>query len=158
MRTRDYRRKQRAKHIKRKEDIIRSYRLDNPPHYYEDKDLFENVPKIHTVALLKEGYWTPYWVVNHRGKLNKGKIHCSCSMCSAKTRNKGTRRQLQGNYAPSINYKISDLQKINQMDWDEENWEKEEEDILYDEFFDKEYNWLKNKISENEWKKLKYGY
>ena len=158
MRTRDYRRKQRAKHIKRKEDIIRSYRLDNPPHYYEDKDLFGNIPKIHTAALLKEGYWTPYWVINHRGKLNKGKIHCSCPMCSAKTRNKGTRRQLQGNYAPSINYKISDLQRINQMDWDEENWEKEEQDILYDEFFEKEYNWLKNKVSENEWEKLKYGY
>lgn len=153
MRSRDYRRKQRAKHIKRKEDIIRAYRLDNPPHYYEDKDLFENVSKSFD---LSEGYWHPYWIVSHRGKLNKGKIHCSCPMCSTKTRNKGTRRQLQGNYAPSINYKISDLQKVTQMDWDEENWEQEEQDILYDLSFEEKYGWLKNKLSENEWEKLKY--
>ena len=119
MRTRDYRRKQRAKHIKRKEDIIRSYRLDNPPHYYEDKDLFGNIPKIHTAALLKEGYWIPYWVVNHRGKLNKGKIHCSCTMCSAKTRNKGKRRNLPKNYAPSINYTIKDQRRKDEMDYEE---------------------------------------
>lgn len=153
MRSRDYRRKQRAKHIKRKEDIIRAYRLDNPPHYYEDKDLFGNIFKTLNYS---EGYWHPYWVVNHRGQLNKGKIHCSCPMCSAKTRNKGTRRQLRGNYALSINYKISELQKINQMDWDEKNWEQEEQDILYDLSFEEEYGWLKEKLSENEWEKLKY--
>ena len=155
MRTRDYRRKQRAKHIKRKEDIIRSYRLDNPPHYYEDKDLFGNIPRIHTIALLKEGYWIPYWVVNHRGKLNKGKIHCSCPLCSAKTRNKGTRRQLQGNYSPSINYKISDLRKINQMKWDEENWEKEQQELEKGYNFDEKYWFLKNKLSEEFYEYLK---
>ena len=158
MRTRDYRRKQRVRHIKRKEDIIRAYRLDNPPHYYKDKDLFKNIPKIMTTSLREEGNWYPYWIINYRGKLNKGKIHCSCPMCSTKTRNKGARRQLKGNYSPSINYKISDLQKVEKMDWDENNWEQEEQDIFYDEEFEKEYWWLKNKLSENEWGKLKYGY
>ena len=41
---------------------------------------------------------------------SKNKIHCSCPICSAKTRNKG-RRNLKGNYAPSINYKISELKR-----------------------------------------------
>ena len=41
---------------------------------------------------------------------SKNKIHCSCPICSAKTRNKG-RRNRKGNYAPSINYKISELKR-----------------------------------------------
>ena len=45
---------------------------------------------------------------------SKNKIHCSCPMCSAKTRNKGKRRKRK-NYAPSINYKISDKRKIESM-------------------------------------------
>lgn len=36
---------------------------------------------------------------------SKNKIHCSCPMCSAKTRN--------------INYKISDLRKVQAMDYQE---------------------------------------
>lgn len=27
-----------------------------------------------------------YWYVEHIGMLDKGKIHCSCPMCSAKTK------------------------------------------------------------------------
>lgn len=49
---------------------------------------------------------------------SKNKIHCSCPMCSAKTRNKGKRR-IAKCYAPSINYKISDLRKQQAMDYQE---------------------------------------
>lgn len=44
---------------------------------------------------------------------SKNKIHCSCPMCSAKTRNKG--RRDRKSYAPSINYKISDQRKIDRL-------------------------------------------
>lgn len=55
------------------------------------------------------------WHFEYDGMYSKGKIHCSCSMCSAKTRNKGQRRLLSGNYAKSINYKHSDFLKILSM-------------------------------------------
>ena len=61
-------------------------------------------------------YWQWYcndgygWYKNLH-QYSKNKIHCSCAMCSAKTRNKGKRRALDGNQAPSINYKISDIKK-----------------------------------------------
>lgn len=51
---------------------------------------------------------------------SKNKIHCSCPMCSAKTRNKGKRRKA-GNYSPSINYKISEKRKIDSMNYEIEN-------------------------------------
>lgn len=53
---------------------------------------------------------------------SKNKIHCSCSCCSPKTRNKGKRRQLSSNWLPSINYKPSDLRKQNAMDFDEQEY------------------------------------
>lgn len=51
------------------------------------------------------------------GYYRKGKIHCSCGACSQKTRNKGSRRNIHGNYSPSINYKHSDM--IRQLAMDE---------------------------------------
>lgn len=119
MRGLSYRRFQREKHIKRKEDILRSYRLDNPPHKYNDADIFNCIhfPRGNEVAY--EGNWIPYYVVTYRGQLNKGKIHCSCAICSTKTKNKGKRRHLHGNYAPNINYKFSDLRKIEKMNWND---------------------------------------
>jgi len=56
-RTRAYRRKQRARHIRRKANIVREIRN--------------------------------YTYVEQRGRLSKGKIHCSCSMCQKKRRTKG---------------------------------------------------------------------
>ena len=57
-----------------------------------------------------------YWVYKYDGQYSKGKIHCSCGMCCAKTRNKSyKRRHIYGNYAPSINYKHSDRKKIESM-------------------------------------------
>lgn len=49
---------------------------------------------------------------------SKNKIHCSCPMCSAKTRNKGSRRKRK-NYAPSINYGLMDKRRQMAMDADE---------------------------------------
>lgn len=48
------------------------------------------------------------------------KIHCSCGMCSRceKTKNKGHHRsKIQGNYAPSYNPSISDIKKIDSMNY-----------------------------------------
>lgn len=39
-----------------------------------------------------DGDTHPYY--NNLHQYSKNKIHCSCSMCSAKTRNKGKRRNL----------------------------------------------------------------
>ena len=51
---------------------------------------------------------------------SKNKIHCSCPICSIKTRNKGKRRHKTkaGNFCRSINYGKSDLLK--QIDMDEQ--------------------------------------
>lgn len=68
-----------------------------------------------------------YFSVNYKGKYgiydnlhqySKNKIHCSCPMCSAKTRNKGHRRKAK-NYAPSINYTMMDQRRQQAMDADE---------------------------------------
>ncbi len=124
MRSRAYRRFQREKHIKRKEHILRLHRLDNPPHFYNDEELYPiDFKGLNIIS--SEGFWFPYWVVKCRGQLDKGKIHCGCGLCMRKTRNKG-RRHISGNYAPSLNYKINDLQKIEKMNWDERNWKQEE--------------------------------
>lgn len=57
-----------------------------------------------------------YWNYKFDGILSKGKIHCSCGMCMNKTRNKSYRRRhIHGNYAPNINFKASDLRKIESM-------------------------------------------
>lgn len=55
---------------------------------------------------------------NNLHQYSKNKIHCSCPSCSAKTRNKGSSKQK--GMSPSINYKISDLRKLQKMDYSEE--------------------------------------
>ena len=51
---------------------------------------------------------------------SKNKVHCSCNECNEKTRNKGKRRTSHpGNYDRSINYKASDLRKVEGMIEDE---------------------------------------
>ena len=59
----------------------------------------------------------PYYDNLHQ--YSKNKIHCSCPICSAKTRNKGARRYRQGNYNRALNYKVNDLRKQMAMDFDE---------------------------------------
>ena len=50
---------------------------------------------------------------------SKNKIHCSCPMCSTKTRNKGHRRYKAGNYNRNLNYKASELRRLLAMDEEE---------------------------------------
>lgn len=57
----------------------------------------------------------PYY--NNLHQYSKNKIHCSCPICSPKTRNKG--RRDRKNYMRSLNYKASELKRKISMD-DEE--------------------------------------
>ena len=64
---------------------------------------------------LSENFWShasdyPYYDNLHQ--YSKNKIHCSCPMCSAKSKNKGARRNKRQNYQPSHNWKHSDLKRI----------------------------------------------
>ena len=63
---------------------------------------------------------TPYYDNLHQ--YSKNKIHCSCPMCSPKTRNKGKRRYRDGNYSRSLHYRASDLRKLIAMDADESDY------------------------------------
>ena len=68
-------------------------------------------------------YWNrkhPYYDNLHQ--YSKNKIHCSCPMCSQKTRNKGKRRYRNGNYSRSLHYKASDLRRLIAMDMDESDY------------------------------------
>ncbi len=63
----------------------------------------------------------PYYKYLHQ--YSKGKIHCSCGFCMSKTRNKKYRRRhIHANYSPSINYKHSDLKKVQAMDDNEREY------------------------------------
>lgn len=57
----------------------------------------------------------PYYDNLHQ--YSKNKIHCSCPLCASKTRNKGNSK-LKGKYPP-INYKISDIRKIQKLEYSE---------------------------------------
>ena len=69
--------------------------------------------------IAKEVYYDgkehPYY--NNLHQYSKNKIHCSCPMCSPKTRNKGHRNRK--NYQRALNYKASELKRQISMD-DEE--------------------------------------
>jgi len=59
------------------------------------------------------------WGFEHDGQYIKGKIHCSCPMCSAKTNNRGR-------YGAAMNYKHSDMQKLESLDSQEAEYLEEE--------------------------------
>ena len=58
-----------------------------------------------------------YGYYDNLHQYSKNKIHCSCPMCSAKTRNKGNSKH-KGMSRP-INYKISDMRKINRLEYED---------------------------------------
>ena len=68
-----------------------------------------------TEEVYYDGKEHPYY--NNLHQYSKNKIHCSCPMCSPKTRNKGRRNRK--NYQRALNYKISELKRQISMD-DEE--------------------------------------
>ena len=51
---------------------------------------------------------------------SKNKIHCSCPLCSQKTKNKGKRKK--GNYNRTLNYKASDYKKIERLENEREEY------------------------------------
>ena len=63
-------------------------------------------------------YDRDYGFYDNLHQYSKNKIHCSCPMCSAKTRNKGRRKKNW--WTPSINYKISDIRKIQKLEYSED--------------------------------------
>lgn len=75
-----------------------------------------------------------YWHYKHFGQYRKGKIHCSCAMCSAKTNtniNKSNgpvcniitytnRLSVTNHRKGKKNYKISDIKKLEKLDYEDE--------------------------------------
>ena len=59
--------------------------------------------------------WQDYYDNLHQ--YSKNKIHCSCGMCSRykKTNNRGRKRKIHGNYAPSKNWSESDRRKLDEI-------------------------------------------
>ena len=108
MRNREWRRKKDFSKAKRKRKI------DFYSYYWYYRKNSNNPLDFST----KSGYY------NNLHQYSKNKIHCSCPMCSAKTRNKGNRRTLHANYSPSINYKISDKRRIDSMINDVKEYEE----------------------------------
>lgn len=56
-----------------------------------------------------------YGLYDNLHQYSKNKIHCSCPMCSAKTRTKGNSKQK--GMAPTINHKISEIRKIQKLEY-----------------------------------------
>ena len=63
--------------------------------------------------IVKHCYGWDYYDNLHQ--FSKNKIHCSCPMCSTKSKNRGRRRK-KAWYSPTYNWKIADLRKFNKMD------------------------------------------
>lgn len=82
-RTRAYRRSQNKRVIDRKKKIIRAYAEDSMPAMYDAKTNPLDIAKKETwIGISKYGSFFGYWNYKHEGMLRKGKIHCSCGMCS----------------------------------------------------------------------------
>ena len=64
----------------------------------------------------------------HDGSYSKGKIHCSCPLCAAKTNNK---RRKKNKYYPVklMDWKHSDLQKLEELENQEKEYEGEDLEI-----------------------------
>ena len=92
--------------------------------YFNRKMAWRHARRKRRIAreVYKSWYWHEYdWdYYPNLHQFSKNKIHCSCPMCSAKTRNKGKRRKNCHGFSPSINYKPSDMRKIVAMDMDEQ--------------------------------------
>lgn len=78
---------------------LRKRRIDNQVTWYDHSDTYGMYDNLH--------------------QYSKNKIHCSCPMCSAKTRNKGGSKHK--GMSPSINYKISDIRKLQRLEYSKED-------------------------------------
>lgn len=70
-----------------------------------------------------DGKEHPYYSNLHQ--YSKNKIHCSCPICSAKTKNKGKHRKRTSGWNPEVNYKPADLRRQEAMNQDEAIFETE---------------------------------
>lgn len=96
--------------------------------------------------LCRKFYGFEYY--NNLHQYSKNKIHCSCPLCRAKT---GKHKMAWGGGGGRMNgknWKISDLRKINQMEWDSQNWYDEDNFIIprEDTYEDWWYWWLNDKL------------
>ena len=64
---------------------------------------------------------TEHGMYKHLHQYSKNKIHCSCPMCSAKTKNKGRHKHRARGYYPSYNPSMKDIKRKESMDYDMEN-------------------------------------
>jgi len=101
MRNRGWRRKKDFAKAKRKKNI------DLATTYYNYKEI-NNI-------FCPWQHYTQYGLYNNLHQYSKNKIHCSCGLCTAKTRNKGRKRNRPKNYMSSINYDIHDKRRIDSM-------------------------------------------
>lgn len=65
-------------------------------------------------------YWDDVDYYDNLHQYSKNKIHCSCPLCSQKTKNKGKRKK--GNYNRTLNYKASDYKKIERLENEREEY------------------------------------
>ena len=95
--------------------------------YFNRKMAWRHARRKRRIArqVYKVWHWgeTDWDYYNHLHQFSKNKIHCSCPMCSAKTRNKGKRSRKAHGYSPHINYKPSDLRKIQRLEMSKEDYE-----------------------------------
>ena len=80
--------------------------------YNRDVSRRKALRKKHLIERLHPS-WDGYYDNLHQ--YSKNKIHCSCPLCSAKTRNKG-RRSKHATWGRSINYRRPDLLRQMSMD------------------------------------------
>lgn len=80
--------------------------------YNRDVSRRKALRKKHLIERLHPS-WDGYYDNLHQ--YSKNKIHCSCPLCSAKTRNKG-RRSKHATWGRSINYRRPDLLRQIAMD------------------------------------------
>ena len=113
MRGRAWRRYKNYTKAKRKREI------DLNDHVWWDYSIYNNPIK---PAYFPINYKGKYGMYDNLNQYSKNKIHCSCPMCSAKTRNKGHRRKRK-NYAPAINYRRMDMRRQMAMTDDLESYE-----------------------------------
>lgn len=89
--------------------------------YNRAKSRSKALRKYHIDRDKAAGRWSPMYDNLHSYSVNP--IHCSCPLCSAKTKNKGKRRRGAGGYEPTYNPTIADRKKVDSMDAQEkEDW------------------------------------
>ena len=110
-RDRSYYRRQRARHISRRRAICHFFR--SHPMIYDKRVGFNTYDW--SISIPFEWYTI-------KGRYSKGKIHCSCGLCRAKTNNKGRARTVHANYAPSKNWSIKDLRRLDEIKYEEEEY------------------------------------